>query len=176
MSRVTGVVLDFWSRYGAVMRQQRRIKRRDYSYDEDPTWFGAVIEFEGWHTVEFEATINPETDQPECRCVSIHAREGGPGVTPDDLRAISLPGLIQSSARDVVAAWRDWGVKGPPVSTRRNAITPAVLTDVANAYAEGGAEMVERALHKSRSQAFRLIQRAKAEGYITDKGNRKGQK
>lgn len=130
--------------------------------------FAASFRFHGWHTVRFSFTLGPGTE-PHATSVEVIARPGE-WVSAEDLRALSLPRLLERAVSDMtgqIAAHAD------PAVPRRHDVTRGLLEQVAAIFDEAGGnrsqtrDLIEQRLSRSRSQAYRLIARAEQAGYIT---------
>jgi hypothetical protein len=137
----------------------------------------AVIEEPGEHTLELTIAMwrvgppGPEaTYRPGVEAVVLQRNPDLPPITARDLRRVQLDRLVRTVvAQAATGDPGDIADAAVVVRRRRNEVTAELLRLVAGHHSKGGADAVREALKVSRSQAYRLVAKARQAGLIQPK-------
>jgi hypothetical protein len=158
----------------------------------------AVFVYDGFPTIEFRVVVDPDTNRPGMSRLSVDVERveipnpiteelvchdpGRRSVTAHDLRAISLPALLERAIEDLTTTlvddtgprWRpgEGGIDAGEAQAirQRREHGPDLLERVAAIYRETdgrkAADAIAAELMMSDKQAYRLIAKARDGGYL----------
>jgi hypothetical protein len=141
-----------------------------------PPFVEATVERDNEHTIKVWVAAGSD-DRLGCWGVGLFQNPDLPPLTTSDLRRRVPPlnqlvdAVIERVARGPDGGRPDHDALTAAIATarrRRTEITPGRLRDVARIWRDGGTPAVRKRLHLSESQAFRLVQRARRDGYLDD--------
>lgn len=151
----------------------RRLTNKTFTYWED-----------GADRVILRVTVDVSADGQNITCDRMTVEAGSAGLTQKLLRQLDPIWFAQQVlAQHGYETWNkgtssarlldtDGALDAVRTMRGRRTVTTALLDEVADAYREGGADLVVARLRRSESQAYRLIARAREAGKLPPKDKR----